>query len=176
MARIAHKRVLRQAALACTALTAVVLATASAGAGTQVDVSPNGFGAFGFEVISEDGKTWTKIQDKGFHIAVRIGIGRTDAEVVGYKLRQPGQPGDYGDSFLLESNFPNAPKLRVDADLVALGQTTNFTAAERQQVLDLCNTRLDNGAGIHETHNLFYIAPVQLVAFFTSNAPAGQID
>jgi hypothetical protein len=76
----------------------------------------------------------------------------------------------------LKSTFNHLPKVRVDADLVALGQTTNFTAAERQQVLDLCNTRLGNGAGIHETHNLFYVAPMQLVGFFTSSVPAGQAD
>jgi hypothetical protein len=174
MTRIAHKRRARRAALACTALAAVILATAPAGAGTEVSVSPNGFGGSGFEVISEDGKTWTKIQDKGIHLSVRIGIGRTDEEVVGYVLRQPGQPGTYQDSWLLRSNFD--ARARVDADLVALGQTTNFTAAERQQALDLCNSRLHIGAGIHQTHDLFYIVPMQLVGFFTSLLPAGQAN
>ncbi len=168
-----HKR--NRVAATLAALAATMLAAAPADAGTQVSLTPHGFGAVPLEVITEDGKTWTKIRDAVLPLSVTIGIGRTDESVTAYYIRQTGQQGNYlnNDGHLLKEFF-NPPRVRVDKDLTVLGHTNHLTGAEKQGILALCNSQLGTGNGIHQTHNLVTGVDMELIGHFTNSMPVGQ--
>ncbi len=167
---------LNRAALALSTLAAsAILASANpALAGTEVSIKPNGFSPIPIVVLSEDGKKWTKVKNKQLLLNVTIGIGRTDQEVIGFKVRQGWPPQASTQPWQHVENYENAPA-RVDKNLTISGSTDNFTPAERTKILKACNANLVTGGSINQTYNLFYGVKVQLLGLFTDSTPGMNI-
>jgi len=75
------------AALALSALAAGAILSPAL-AGSEASIKPYGFSPIPIVVLSEDGKSWTKVKSKQLLLSVTIGIGKTDEKVLAYKIRQ----------------------------------------------------------------------------------------
>ncbi len=157
------QRLLKSAAVSVLMLGPLSFAAHAAGANAQI--SGNGFGRSVIKVISENGTSWTKIVKGDMVLPVKIKIGMSGFEVRHYKVRQLAQPeGEYiGIGGRSES---------VDISTVYNGYTDYLSAAERQDIIGLCNTNLGKGKGIHETHDMLGMVGVQLRAVFLEKGPA----
>lgn len=147
---------------------ALFAATLPAQAGTQVSVKPWGFSTTPIVVVSEDGKSWTKVKNTPLHLGVTVGIGKTDELVIGYRLRQ-GWLGQNESGTWLYNKFFSNYVARVDKNLTIYGNTAHFKPSERTKFIKACNAKLLNGAKITETQKFFSTAQVQMFANFTSN-------
>lgn len=157
--------------LKCAALALAASAMLSpAQAGTDVTIKPNGFSPIGITVLSEDGKSWTKVKSKQLLLDVTIGLGKTDEVVLGYKVRQGWLPQDSTVPWLYAKHFSPAVA-RVDKNLTVSGSTDNLTPVERTKILKGCNAKLNAGGSIQETHSFFYGVEMQLLGEFSSSAP-----
>jgi hypothetical protein len=151
-----------------TAAASAILVSAfvtSASAGVDVSITGDGFGATQIRVISENGTSWTKIEDSGIVLPVKIGLGMTDFNIQDYTVRQSGQPHNEHIGY---QNYLSGDHLPIRLDFVAayMGSTNHLSAEHRQQILAMCNSKLNTGKGIQETHNLFTGVGVELDARF----------
>lgn len=155
-------------------LASTVLSQAHAN--TRVTIEPNGFSLTDISVTSEDGKTWTKVENKQLLLNVTIGLGKTDEQVMGYKIRQEWLPQASTVPWLVTRNL-NPYQATVDKNELVPGSTENLTPAERTMILKGCNAKLAAGGSINETHNFFYGVKMQIFGSFTStNGPTGHVN
>ena len=134
--------------------------TCAATAGVDVSISGNGFSTTAIKVISENGKSWTKIRDGIIVLPVTIGLGMTDHTIFQYMVRQAGQPeGEYiGFSEYTADNTP----IRLDFSAPYKGSTDHLSAKKRQEIIAACNANVGKGKGIRETHKMFTGVDVEL--------------
>ena len=86
-------RALTGSLLQTVAASAILLSalTSAASAGVDVSINGNGFSGTPIKVISEDGKSWTKINDGTIKLPLTVGAGMTNHTVLNYIVRQTGQ-------------------------------------------------------------------------------------
>lgn len=148
-----------------TAALGMLLATVSTGAvlaaGANAQITGNGFSPATIKVISENGASWTKIEDRPINLPVTIHIHMDNFVIKSYEVKQAGQPAGQNMEFIPTNNLDE-----VNTSITPTGFTQNMTAAERQGVINACNARLNEGAGIHESHNLFTGVGVVLAVSF----------
>lgn len=165
---ISPRSLLLTTALAAT--LAVAGSTSGHAAAANAQIHGNGFSATPIKVISENGTSWTKIEERTLGLPVTIQIGMDGFYVEKYTVRQKGQPeGEH-----IESNDTDHDTVNTSPTLV--GSTQLMTAAERQAVIAECNERLTQGQGIHQDHNTFSGVGVVLSVHFEGTGIGGQIN
>ncbi len=163
------------AAIAFTGIAGVAQADNPKPVGDQsadVTIKPNGFSPISVDVISEDGKKWTKVKSKKLLLKVTVGVGKTDQYVRGINIRQGWLSQTSEQPWLLSRSF-GKNLVRYDSNEVISGSTDNFTPAERTSFIKACNAKLDKGGSIKKSYKLFSGVKLQIRASFTSD---GQID
>src|SRR5262245_6676477 len=83
-------RTLSRSLLQTVAASAIITSAfvSNAAAGTQVSISGDGFSNTPIRVTSEDGKTWSKIEDRSLSLPLKVAAGKTDYTVHNYAARQ----------------------------------------------------------------------------------------
>jgi hypothetical protein len=153
-------RLLRSAAASVLLMTA--FSASAEAAGSSVQIMGDGFGLSQIKVISENGTSWTKIEKGDFAMPVTIKIGMPGFYVDRYNVRQLAVPaGQYNGT-----GNPAPRTEQVDLSTVYKGDTDYLGAAERQEIIALCNTKLGEGKGIHESHNTFGLVSLELRGWF----------
>jgi len=160
----------RSALLACACVPAVVAVsgTHAIAAGANAQMVGNGFSSTPIKVVSENGTSWTKMEDRALALPVKIDIAMDGHRVVSYAVRQAGQPADAW----IERNDNPSEEVHVAPTLS--GATQLMSVVERQAVLDNCNARLGTGPGIRETQVVFVSVGLVLSASFLGQAKPGE--
>lgn len=151
----------RRALFASTAFAALIAASSAYAAGANAQITGDGFSPAVIKVISDNGSSWTKIEERPLGLPVKIHIGMDGYKVATYDVRQPGLPAG-GLPMLSGAPFTN----EVNISQTLIGKTDFMTAAERQSVIDMCNAKLSQGGNIHQDYNLFTGVKVVLTASF----------
>lgn len=149
------KRLLAKLAIGATAL---VMGSAGANASVLVTIEQNGFGSGPIRVVSEDGKTWTKILDDDLTLPVSIYLGITKGGLVSYVIKQGSQQLTPGAEWV---DSPNP----WQENITVTGSTKNF-GLEAMTVLGACNNFLETGNGIHQKHSVWHGVQLELVGRF----------
>jgi hypothetical protein len=153
---------------ALAAMLAVAGSTAGHAAGANAQIIGNGFSGTPIKVISENGTSWTKIEERTLGLPVKIDIEMAGHYVMNYGVKQKGQPD--GQHIFYHTNDVD----QVHSSPTLNGTTQNMTAAERQVVIAECNKKLNQGDGIHQDHNVFTGVGVILAARFEDNGIFGD--
>jgi len=141
--------------LALAGLT-LMLGTATASANVLVTIEQDGLGSGPIKVISEDGKKWTKILDGDLTLPVKIYLGISKGYALTYHIRQPMATIFAGGELAREY---------LQENVIATGATKNF-AIENLTILNACNDRLGDGAGIQEKQTFWHAVELELVGLF----------
>ncbi len=159
------RRLIRSSAVSVIMLGPMSIAAHAAGANAQIH--GNGFSATVLKVVSENGTSWTKIEGSTINLPVTVHVGMPPYRIVNYRVRQLGHPnGQY---------FVNVSPDKQHADEVNFstfyeGSTDYLTAAEKQTIIAGCNSKLGEGKGIRESHNIFGGVGVELIASFLTES------
>jgi hypothetical protein len=126
-------------------------------------IAGDGFGRTPIRVVSENGTSWTKIEESRIALPVKVDINAGGAVIHNYKTRQLGGPeGQY---------FQNVtPDRRHDGEAhfstIYAGSTNHLTNEEKQRIIASCNEKLGVGKGIHQSHDTFGGVGVELITSF----------
>jgi hypothetical protein len=148
------KRLLAKLSLAATVL---VLGSAGATANVLVTIEQNGFGSGPIRVVSEDGKTWTKILDDDLTLPVSIHLGITSGYTAAYEIKQVATSLAY--------RIASGSGWSGETTLTVTGSTKNF-AIEALSILNACNAKRNVGNGIHQKHAFWHGVELELIGYF----------
>ncbi|QWG22558.1 hypothetical protein KMZ93_21760 [Bradyrhizobium sediminis] len=165
------RRLLRSAAVSAILLAGFSASAQAAGANAQIH--GNGFSASVIKVVSENGTSWTKIEESALGLPVTINIGMPGYPILNYKVRQLGQPDG---QYLANVSPDRRHDDQINLSTTYYGSTNYLTAAERQAIIASCNAKLGEGKGIRESHHTFGGAGVELIAsFITPSKDVGPL-
>src|SRR5262249_19739781 len=107
-------RTLSRSLLQTVAASAIITSAfvSSAAAGTQVSISGDGFSNTPIRVTSEDGKTWSKIEDRSLSLPLKVAAGKTDYTVHNYAARQLKQK--FGNYLFHDTYNAQTSPIRLD--------------------------------------------------------------
>lgn len=136
-------------------------------------IAGNGFSSTILKVVSEDGKSWTKIEGSRISLPVTVHITSPEYPILNYKVRQLAHPdGMYFVNVSPGKKHDN----EVSFSATYEGSTDFMTAAEKQTIIAKCNSKLNEGKGIRESHNVFGGVGVQLItSFLTPSQDVGPL-
>lgn len=130
-------------------------------------IAGDGFSHTTVRVVSENGTSWSKIEEGLIALPVKVDIDAAGAIIHNYKTRQLGAPeGHY---------FQNVtPDRRNNEEAhfstIYAGSTNNLTDEERKNIIAACNAKLGVGKGIRESHNVLGGVGVELLNSFIYNS------
>lgn len=166
-----HKMKTTALGIAASSILMTSLIATPANAKTDVIIKPHGIGMFSVDVISDDKKSWTTVEEKNLFLPVTVGMGRDGEDIMFFKIRQGHLSQNNNEGWLYQNNFSTATTRpsRFDDNLIISGSTANFSASDRTKIIKGCNKALLNGGNIHKSHHFFYSVPMQMFTAFTEN-------
>lgn len=165
-------RLLRSAAASILLMTAFSPCASAGGKNSQIH--GNGFSPTVLKVISENGTSWTRIEESAIALPVTVEIGMSDYVISGYEIRQLGQTG--AGQHLAFGIPDKHHDDQVNFSTTYYGSTDYLSDAERQTIIAGCNAKLGEGKGIRESHNVFGGVGVELTTWFTEAGISANIN
>lgn len=175
-----RSRRLRSAVLACSALTAAVLAGGPARAETSAEAKELSFTTQNIyqqevDVVSTDGKTWNKIQPGNVLFGAHVNIDtRTYVFAHGWVRRAGIVMGACGGSSCtgrpllwsaspMTKDYENQMTVSMPVEKIPVSSATGIaTMPHGDEILGKCNAKLTPAAA--PAHSFFYLMPVTFVA------------
>lgn len=177
------------AAFGFAASTALMAGTAfnAARAGSDVTITHDGFTPSKIVVTSSNGASWDTIEPKDLVLTPKITAAQEGNQVRGYMIRQGNVPfgldvyhqigAAVGEPHLFKQHFTDEQlQDSINLTVPVMASTTAFTLAERQQILNACNSKLGVGRGIEQTHNIFGGVELTAGAYFVNLGVSGAGD